>query len=108
MYKQYSQQLDKNQIHNGRGHSENAHASQIHSRGMTSFLNSHCYFFQHFLALFDPIATRYNDPDIKFRFSAYLYSYKHFIRKSFLKMNKICPSDLCGSPVYKDLHICYL
>ena len=29
MYKQYSQQLDKNQIHNGRGHLENAHASQI-------------------------------------------------------------------------------
>ena len=83
MYKQYSQQLDKNQIHNGRGHSENAHASQIHNRGMTSFLNSHCYFFQHFLALFDPIATRYNDPGIKFEFCDQFRYIKQYIRNCF-------------------------
>ena len=29
LFKQCSQQLDKNQIHNGRGHLENAHASKI-------------------------------------------------------------------------------
>ena len=27
-----------------------------------------CGFFEHFLALFDPFTTRYNDPGIKFEF----------------------------------------
>ena len=38
-----------------------------------------CGFFWHFLALFDTFITRYNDSDIKFKFSGYFYPYKHFI-----------------------------
>ena len=36
-------------------------------------------FFQNFLALFDTFATRCDRSDIKFEFSGYFYSYKHFI-----------------------------
>jgi hypothetical protein len=35
-------------------------------------------FFVIFLALFDTFITRYNDSDIKFKFSGYFYSYKSF------------------------------
>ena len=37
-----------------------------------------CGFFGHFLALFDTFITRYNDSDIRFKFSGYSYSYKSF------------------------------
>jgi hypothetical protein len=36
-------------------------------------------FFQYFLALFDHIATRYNDPGIKFEFCDQFQYIKHFI-----------------------------
>ena len=49
-----------------------------------------------FLALFDTFTTRYNDSGMKLKFSSYFYPYKHFIWKSFLKMNQKCPSDLCA------------
>ena len=38
-----------------------------------------CGFFQHFLAVFYTFTTRYDHLDIKFKFSGYLYPYKHFI-----------------------------
>ena len=38
-----------------------------------------CGFFWHFLALFDTFTSRYNDFDIKIKFSDYFYSYEHFI-----------------------------
>ena len=44
-------------------------------------------FFHQFLALFDTFTTRYDHSHIKFEFSVYLYLYKHFIKKSFFKMN---------------------
>ena len=62
-------------------------------------------FFDNFLAFFDTFTTRYNDSDMKLKFSGYFYSYKRFIQKSFLKMNQKCPSDLCaevgGSSVWQ-------
>ena len=51
-----------------------------------------CGFFRHCLAFFDTFTTRYNHSDIKLKFS----DYKHFIKKSFLKMIQKCPSDLCS------------
>ena len=51
------------------------------------FLNQICGFFQHFLALFDPITTRYNDPAIKFEFCDQCQYIKHFISKKFLKID---------------------
>ena len=58
-------------------------------------------FFQHFLALFDTFATRYDRSDIKFEFSGYFYPYEHFIKKYFLKNIQKCPSDLCAlSPIF--------
>ena len=69
-----------------------------------------CGFFRHFFALFDTLTSRYNDFDIKFNFFCYFYPYKHFIQKSFLKMNQKCPSDLVamlGSENNGDTkHIC--
>ena len=50
-------------------------------------ITPNCGFFQHFLALFDAFITRYNHSAIKFEFSGYFYPYKHYIQKSFLKMN---------------------
>ena len=59
-------------------------------------ISPNCGFFLHFSALFDTFTTRYNDSDIKLKFSGYFYPYKHFIKKSFLKMNQKCPFDLCA------------
>ena len=42
-------------------------------------LSSICGFFGIFLALFDTFTTRYNDLDIKLKFSGYFHPYKHFI-----------------------------
>ena len=46
-----------------------------------------CGFFWHFSALFGTFTTRYNHPDLKFKFSSYFYPYKRFIQKLFL--NKV-------------------
>ena len=46
-----------------------------------------CGFFQHFLALFDTFTTRHIHSYIKFEFSGYFHPYKHFLKKTFWKMN---------------------
>ena len=42
-------------------------------------ISSICGFFGILLALFDTFTTRYDDLDIKSKFSGYFYPYKHFI-----------------------------
>ena len=57
----------------------------ISSLGKTNFFLENALhvqfvaFFGICLALFDTFTTRYNDSDIKFKFSGCLYSYKHFV-----------------------------
>jgi hypothetical protein len=70
--------------------------AKTHFFWKTYFKSNLCVFFRHFLAFFDTFTNRYNHSDIKLKFSDYFYSYKHFIKKSFLKMIQKCPSDLCA------------
>ena len=53
------------------------------SRDKISFekrvISSICGFFGILLALFDTFTTRYDDLDIKSKFSGYFYPYKHFV-----------------------------